>query len=113
MAYKSLWRRGWDSNPRYTCAYSGFRDRPVQPLWHLSGVAYFSRLIKAAVRGSWIVVSACRLDGLQSAHVGLQDGRDCHAPVRALIVFHDRDQRAADGKTGAVERVYELGFALF
>ena len=31
-----FWRRGWDSNPRYACAYTGFRDRPVQPLWHLS-----------------------------------------------------------------------------
>src|SRR5258706_15819750 len=38
------WRRGWDSNPRYTCAYSGFRDRYIQPLCHLSGETYFSRL---------------------------------------------------------------------
>ena len=29
-----LWRWGWDSNPRYACAYNGFRDRPVQPLRH-------------------------------------------------------------------------------
>src|SRR5229473_5850319 len=36
------WRRGWDSNPRYACAYSGFRDRHVQPLRHLSGVADFT-----------------------------------------------------------------------
>ena len=28
--------RGWDSNPRYSCPYSGFRDRPIRPLWHLS-----------------------------------------------------------------------------
>ena len=33
---QTVWRRGWDSNPRYACTYSGFRDRPVQPLWHLS-----------------------------------------------------------------------------
>ncbi len=26
------WRRGRDSNPRYAYAYSGFRDRPIQPL---------------------------------------------------------------------------------
>ena len=31
-----IWRRGWDSNPRYACAYSGFRDRYIQPLCHLS-----------------------------------------------------------------------------
>ena len=32
----SLWRRGWDSNPRYPYGYNGFRDRPIQPLSHLS-----------------------------------------------------------------------------
>ena len=30
-------RRGWDSNPRYGYPYNGFRDRPIRPLWHLSG----------------------------------------------------------------------------
>ena len=30
------WRRGWDSNPRYPSRYNGFRDRPIQPLSHLS-----------------------------------------------------------------------------
>ena len=29
-------RRGGDSNPRYPCGHTGFRDRPNQPLWHLS-----------------------------------------------------------------------------
>ena len=29
-------RRGRDSNPRYPCGYNGFRDRPDQPLRHLS-----------------------------------------------------------------------------
>ena len=32
-----LWRRGWDLNPRWSFPHSGFRDRPVQPLQHLSG----------------------------------------------------------------------------
>ena len=36
---RSAWRRGWDSNPRYRCRYSGFRDRPNRPLWHPSGPA--------------------------------------------------------------------------
>ena len=30
------WRREGDSNPRNACALNGFRDRPVQPLRHLS-----------------------------------------------------------------------------
>ncbi len=29
-------RRGRDSNPRYTCVHTGFRDRPDRPLRHLS-----------------------------------------------------------------------------
>jgi hypothetical protein len=29
-------RRDRDSNPGSACADNGFRDRPVQPLWHLS-----------------------------------------------------------------------------
>ena len=30
------WRREWDSNPRYAYTHNGFRDRPIQPLWHPS-----------------------------------------------------------------------------
>src|SRR5215212_120056 len=37
---ESEWRRGWDSNPRTGCPVNGFRDRPIQPLWHLSGSIY-------------------------------------------------------------------------
>ncbi len=32
-----FWRRGRDSNPGWGCPHNGFRDRPVQPLRHLSG----------------------------------------------------------------------------
>ena len=31
-----FWRRGRDSNPRRPCDLSGFRDRYIQPLCHLS-----------------------------------------------------------------------------
>ena len=30
------WRREWDSNPRYPHEYTGFRDRRLRPLGHLS-----------------------------------------------------------------------------
>ena len=30
------WRRRKDSNPRGSCDPNGFRDRPIQPLWHSS-----------------------------------------------------------------------------
>lgn len=35
-ARRRIIRRGGDSNPRYANAYTGFRNRPVQPLRHLS-----------------------------------------------------------------------------
>jgi len=34
-AKSSHWSDFW-SNPRYTYVYAGFRDRSIQPLWHLS-----------------------------------------------------------------------------
>ena len=30
------WRRGWDSNPRWNCSHTGFRDQRLKPLGHLS-----------------------------------------------------------------------------
>jgi hypothetical protein len=36
LAFSMKWRRGRDSNPRSTCVLNGFRDRPIQPLLHLS-----------------------------------------------------------------------------
>ena len=34
--FNVYWRRGWDSNPRWACTHSGFRDRRDRPLRHLS-----------------------------------------------------------------------------
>src|SRR6266481_3041072 len=33
-----VWRRGWDSNPRYGSPYARFRGECFQPLSHLSAV---------------------------------------------------------------------------
>src|SRR5215471_1518901 len=33
-----LWRKGGDSNPRYSCPYAAFRVRCFQPLSHLSNL---------------------------------------------------------------------------
>jgi hypothetical protein len=35
-AVLARWRRGWDSNPRWTCAHAGFQDRCLKPLGHPS-----------------------------------------------------------------------------
>ncbi len=32
-----IWRRGWDSNPRWYRYHAGFQDRCLKPLGHLSG----------------------------------------------------------------------------
>src|SRR5258706_8305981 len=99
MVSSAGWRRGWDSNPRYACAYSGFRDRHVQPLRHLSGRAHFTSALTR------------RLYDLEIPHVGLQNRRNIHAAIGALIVLHDRNQRAPDREPRSVERVNELRLA--
>src|SRR5215471_14854411 len=48
-------RRGWDSNPRWSYPHSGFRDRPIQPLSHLSAKPKHS--ILAAKRCEWFCYS--------------------------------------------------------
>jgi site-specific DNA recombinase len=37
LGIREEWRRERDSNPRYGFPYSGFQDRPFQPLTHPSG----------------------------------------------------------------------------
>src|ERR1700730_647233 len=38
-----VWRRGWDSNPRYGCPYAAFRVRCIRPLCHLSELRRLER----------------------------------------------------------------------
>jgi hypothetical protein len=42
------WRRERDSNPRYPFGYSGFQDRPFQPLTHPSVCGYSVEVIVIA-----------------------------------------------------------------
>ena len=43
--FHCVWRKGWDSNPRYPCRHAGFQDRCLKPLGHPSvfGVQRLSR----------------------------------------------------------------------
>ena len=43
--FLSIWRMGWDSNPRGACTPAGFQDRCLNPLGHPSdgGVALVGR----------------------------------------------------------------------
>ena len=54
----------------------------------------------------------CLLANLLDPHIRLQDFRHEDAAVGLLIVFHDRDDRAAARDGRAVERVDELGSLL-
>ena len=40
-----IWRREWDSNPRYHCWHDGFQDRYLQPLGHLSLIVVIQYLV--------------------------------------------------------------------
>ena len=44
LHYKAsrVWRKGWDSNPRYPCRHAGFQDRCLKPLGHPSVVPVMS-----------------------------------------------------------------------
>src|SRR5690606_9837151 len=49
------------------------------------------------------------IDLFSAAHIGAKSLRNCDAAVGVLIVLHHRDQRAADGDAGAVQRMDEAG----
>lgn len=54
--WRELWRRGWDSNPRYGCPYAAFRVRCFRPLSHLSALlvgAFDARLSHSGEKSGW------------------------------------------------------------
>src|SRR5438445_7032767 len=53
-----LWRRGWDSNPRYGFPYARFRGEYFQPLSHLSAVGE-SRLTDESAKRQRRAGSVC------------------------------------------------------
>jgi hypothetical protein len=48
---RELWRRGWDSNPRYGFPHARFRGEYFQPLSHLSAVVASSIVTEASISG--------------------------------------------------------------
>jgi hypothetical protein len=76
---RDIWRRGWDSNPRYGCPYAAFRVRCFRPLSHLSAL-----LVGALQRGA--VHSGCRT-GLQGGW-GAECSSICHGDGNSLDSFH-------------------------
>ena len=58
-----IWRREWDSNPRWTCAHAGFQDRCLKPLGHPSNsLSYLAFLPAPSQRtGTATQWDCCRL----------------------------------------------------
>ena len=52
----SIERRGRDSNPRYPCGYTGFRDQHDRPLCHLSEATMSQHLRRLANGGRIVAV---------------------------------------------------------
>jgi hypothetical protein len=46
---RKIWRRGWDSNPRYGFPHARFRGECFQPLSHLSAVVAIASLTEEFV----------------------------------------------------------------
>src|SRR5207248_4439458 len=65
ITYTDIWRKGWDSNPRYPCRHAGFQDRCLKPLGHpsvaalqsFSGTDIKNRLAAAERVGSILLAS--------------------------------------------------------
>ena len=56
-----IWRRERDSNPRYADAYTGFRDRRLQPLSHLSElINYNNRTARYGCYIQWNLTNLCQ-----------------------------------------------------
>src|SRR3569833_2108589 len=47
---ETIWRIGWESNPRSPCGDAGFQDRCIQPLCHLSGPGRRCYQIRGSIR---------------------------------------------------------------
>jgi hypothetical protein len=76
---RPIWRRGWDSNPRYPCRYAAFRVRCIRPLCHLSAV-------RSAPFERGAVNSGCRA-GLQGGQA-TESSSICHGDGNPLDSFH-------------------------
>jgi hypothetical protein len=49
-----IWRKGWDSNPRYPCRHAGFQDRCLKPLGHPSVTSDINHPVEGISRKSWL-----------------------------------------------------------
>ncbi len=102
-AVLNLVRRGRDSNPGYRKRYTGFRDRRLQPLGHLSKLRLqhdTERLLLADERTGAFNPSRLRRDETSSSRLRREDGPLGH--LSKLRLQHDTERLLlADERTGA------------
>ena len=94
-SHRKHWRRGRDSNPRRACALNGFRDRPIQPLSHLS-TARITRLSGIGAR------TGLHLGLHSSVSVRTDAPRHEHMPQRS-------DHSVAWSRSRVVEKFLQRG----
>src|SRR5665647_1665099 len=84
------WRRGWDSNPRTTCAVAGFQDRCDEPLCHPSAPCQCSNVTSRAGSPGERHLAYC--SAMTALFIACADGRV--APALAA-------RQEKEGETGA------------
>ena len=83
-------RRGRDSNPRYSCEYTGFRDRLFQPLRHLSNEQKIPTCIgisgEGGIRTHGTVAGTPPFQGGQFNHSCTSPGQ-LHINISKIFIF--------------------------
>src|SRR6202012_957236 len=67
---------------------------------------------KASAHTNFAKVLLFGLDHFETAHIGLQNIRHGNRAALLLICLHNRDQRTANCRTGAVQRVHKMRLAV-
>src|SRR3954468_21893426 len=94
-------------------SYSGDHSEPGDAKMRSTPMRRSSlRSASAPLMSPTAVLSVMCRDHLDAAHVGLERRRHIDAAVGALVILHDRDQRAPDCEARAVQRVDKLRLAL-
>src|SRR5450759_4307054 len=79
------WRRGWDSNPRTTCAVAGFQDRCDEPLCHPSACGQCSNVTSRGGSPGERHLAYC--SAMTALFIACADGR----AAAALVALQEKE----------------------
>jgi rubrerythrin len=102
-----VWRRRWDSNPRYAFTHAGFQDRCIRPLCHSSGFGGLTRtgsILKAVSRTHRraATLPQAGFQTVQERAIVLSTGSDPAGKAAAQIKAHRHKKRRASEAERAV-----------